>query len=433
MEKKNRLGVVVPFRNRYEHLEEFLDRVPKYLQIKGIPAFIIIVEQDNASAFNRGMLCNIGFLKAKEMGCDYVVFHDIDMIPLDVDYSYSNVPIHLATDRLDFDSYFGGITLFPTGTFEKINGFSNIYWGWGFEDDDLRYRCIQHNIPFQKKESIETTKSELAIFNGVDSFIEIPNTLNFYRDFSITLDFYIDKLSYNPEKSADTFTLFCIEGYDLKITYNSFNRFYFEVFDSEHRHYSCYSSIIANSFNSIKLEYSKKLNKFDFIVNDEIIELQLESKLYRYSKNSPIIIGANSKGEEFFKGALKSLVIQVGDSIVNDYIGEKIEEYTLLDNIDNNQKPVLYKIYYDYFTTPILHNSYIPFRRSSRIKYLNHENNGFINGRWKDDLTRWNELRYNNEVSTGARDSIEDGLSTCEYTLYGETVNKNVIRLNVGI
>ena len=44
------------------------------------------------------------------------MFHDVDMLPIDVDYSYSDVPIHLATnftnsDREIFKTYFGGITI----------------------------------------------------------------------------------------------------------------------------------------------------------------------------------------------------------------------------------------------------------------------------------------------------------------------------------
>ena len=44
------------------------------------------------------MLLNIGFKIAESYECDYVIFHDVDMIPLIVDYSYSDIPLHLATD-----------------------------------------------------------------------------------------------------------------------------------------------------------------------------------------------------------------------------------------------------------------------------------------------------------------------------------------------
>jgi predicted metal-dependent hydrolase len=97
---ENKLAIIVPYRRRKEHLEIFLDKVPKYLEEKKINYEIIIVNQDDAKQFNRGMLLNIGYKYAKKMRCNYLVFHDVDMIPINVDYSYSNIPIHLATDFL---------------------------------------------------------------------------------------------------------------------------------------------------------------------------------------------------------------------------------------------------------------------------------------------------------------------------------------------
>ena len=143
-----KLGVIVPYRNRPEHLDLFKRRITRYLERHEIPYELIIIEQDNAKMFNRGMLLNIGFSYAKKMKCDYVVFHDIDMIPIDVDYSYSEFPIHLATGFINskreiFDTYFGGVTMFPIDLFEKIDGYSNKYWGWGYEDDDLLLRCVK--------------------------------------------------------------------------------------------------------------------------------------------------------------------------------------------------------------------------------------------------------------------------------------------------
>ena len=73
----NKLDVIVPYRNRYEQLTAFKESITKYLESKNINFELIIVEQDNAKLFNRGMLLNIGFKYALEHECDYVVFHDI--------------------------------------------------------------------------------------------------------------------------------------------------------------------------------------------------------------------------------------------------------------------------------------------------------------------------------------------------------------------
>ena len=39
-----------------------------------------------------------------------------------------------------YDQLFGGVEMFKTPHFQKINGFSNMFWGWGGEDDNLYYR-----------------------------------------------------------------------------------------------------------------------------------------------------------------------------------------------------------------------------------------------------------------------------------------------------
>ena len=44
--------------------------------------------------------------------------------------------------RLPYETIFGGVTEFTRAQYEKINGFSNLFFGWGGEDDDLRARVV---------------------------------------------------------------------------------------------------------------------------------------------------------------------------------------------------------------------------------------------------------------------------------------------------
>ena len=57
---KNKLGVIVPYRNRSTHLEKFLKGNSKKLREQEIDFDIIVVEQLNDKPFNRGKLLNIG-------------------------------------------------------------------------------------------------------------------------------------------------------------------------------------------------------------------------------------------------------------------------------------------------------------------------------------------------------------------------------------
>ena len=201
----HKLGVIVPYRNRYEHLVEFKTHIVQYLKSSNIDFKIIIVEQDDAKLFNRGMILNIGAKYAKELGCDYIVFHDVDMLPIDVDYSYSNIPLHLATNfitkngekkREMFDQYFGGVTMITMADFEKINGYSNKYWGWGFEDDDLFLRCQEHNIKLQNSNIKNIGRNGVSLkFNGINSLVKCNNTIDYNMSSTFFISFYPDKLN----------------------------------------------------------------------------------------------------------------------------------------------------------------------------------------------------------------------------------------------
>ncbi len=75
----------------------------------------------------------------------------------------------------------------------------------------------------------------------------------------------------------------------------------------------------------------------------------------------------------------------------------------------------------------------IPYRRISLFKSLKHEENGFLGNRWKDQATRWNQLRFHNEVSQNIELMKTDGLSDLNFIKYGETYNNKILHVNVGI
>ena len=114
---------------------------------------IVHVEQSKNCLFNRGLLANVGFAKAYDMWDDIerIVIHDTDMFPestMCYNEPYHAPVIHYATrvsqfdDKLPYKTYFGGVIGFIPSVYKKINGFSNSFWGWGGEDDDIYNRVV---------------------------------------------------------------------------------------------------------------------------------------------------------------------------------------------------------------------------------------------------------------------------------------------------
>ena len=76
---------------------------------------------------------------------------------------------------------------------------------------------------------------------------------------------------------------------------------------------------------------------------------------------------------------------------------------------------------------------YIPHRRESTFKLIPHEENGFVNGSWKNITTRYNQLRYINEVATGHKNTKHDGLSNLAFKELNRAKIENQTHIVVSI
>jgi len=478
----HKLGIIVPYRDRYFDLVEFKSHITKHLSDSGINYYLIIVEQDDEKSFNRGKLLNIGTIYAKKLGCDYVVFHDLDMLPEEVDYSYSDIPLHLATNligtedfnRIVFDQYFGGVTLFPIKTFEEINGYSNNYWGWGYEDDDLLYRCKHYKVPLDTKTiRIDGGDTAALKFNGKNAYVKSPNIFDFTNNNSfnpngkitIFISFNPDELELDEEKKEDIMSVFSIPGYDCTITYNSYRRYTFQLFTENKKVAFIHSDILPNFKTNIAITIDREEKFFSMYQNGKLVNTKRINSFYDYSKEPHFYLGCGNPNREkdnnYFRGLISSF------AVFNDILGEnEIEEishnkfFGLTQNFGNYKSDYKLVLYYDakfikgyqlidlsdkrnngwIYNCEIVGYTFddykeikVPHRRESTFKLIPHEENGYENGGWKNQTTRYNQLRYHNEVLTNSVNFKEDGISTCTFREYGKNTTDNIIQVNVGI
>ncbi|XP_064629666.1 beta-1,4-galactosyltransferase 4-like [Lineus longissimus] len=148
---RHKVAVIVPYRDRMEHLTILLSHLHPILQRQQLNYRIFVVEQYGHDTFNKARIMNIGFLEAMKLApYQCFVFHDVDLVPEDDRNMYTcpAQPRHLSVAidemgyKLAYPELVGGVLNMRTEHFERANGYSNLYWGWGAEDDDMAYRIL---------------------------------------------------------------------------------------------------------------------------------------------------------------------------------------------------------------------------------------------------------------------------------------------------
>ncbi|XP_071101720.1 beta-1,4-galactosyltransferase 3-like isoform X1 [Haliotis cracherodii] len=150
-----KVAIIIPYRDRWQHLKKLLHRLHPMLRRQQIHYQVFVIEQRGSDKFNRGKLMNVGFMEAMAYDkFDCFVLHDVDLIP-EHDKNYYMCDQHArhlasAIDEMRYHVmyyyYAGGVIALNRENFKRINGYSNSYWGWGNEDDDLSARIQESGL-----------------------------------------------------------------------------------------------------------------------------------------------------------------------------------------------------------------------------------------------------------------------------------------------
>ena len=160
---QERLAVIVPFRGSQvrESFDALCSSLPAHLDDQGVKFHLLAVNQVDAHPFNRAALANVGFqvlsaggaqaglhAKGRHRPFTCVAVHDVDRFPVTRDGNISCAPF---TRRyytcqasrphvLHPSSFTGGVLVLQPHLLQAVNGFSNEFWGWGHEDNELYLR-----------------------------------------------------------------------------------------------------------------------------------------------------------------------------------------------------------------------------------------------------------------------------------------------------
>lgn len=444
----HKLGICIPYRNRKEHIEKLIPSLTEHLNKKDIEHSFYVGHQVDDKLFNRGAMKNIAAHHAFNDGCDYIAWHDVDMSPHDdtVDYSYpTETPVHIATKlskynySLGYDQYFGGVVLFTKEQAYNTNGYSNDYWDWGQEDDDLFWRCYYEN--YTENELFTTyVNKKVANFDGEKNFIAIPtnekldNCLN--KDHTISILF---KAEQQPDKVpiwlvGDENRQFIeyplirkINAWTWGLSFNNSRSVNMVVFDKDDQHHYNYAKRYENQWTWVTMSYNSTTQQMFLYVNDELISNQTGVK-----KGEPIMIGKPLKdlndGQAFVIGFCPHIRTffkgQIGEiKIFNRFVSKISDVYKskkglqlhidfedgIIEKINNSE--------IEYFTTlteetiEVIQNI-IPVRRESKFDCMFHIDEGFVDGKWAKGLTTAkNEKRFVMEMQQGLINYKNDGLN----------------------
>ncbi|KAK3590898.1 hypothetical protein CHS0354_020874 [Potamilus streckersoni] len=179
---REKTAIIIPYRDRKEHIDILVRHLHTVLQRQQLEYGIYVVEMALPTQFNRGLLANAGVRTARGISSyTCYIIHDVDSLMTDDRnlYRCGSQPIHFMTgstkykyNGIPYPGFHGGIVGFTPEQYKTVNGFSNLYFGWGSEDDDLGIRVQKSGMIFVRP------KEEIGMYVALPHVRDVSNQEN---------------------------------------------------------------------------------------------------------------------------------------------------------------------------------------------------------------------------------------------------------------
>jgi len=470
-----KLLVILPYSE--EHIENFVNHFDTTVKADYKLCFI---KQKSNRPLNKGKLFNIGYMLHKDK-FDYFCFHDSDLIPIsdECDYSYEKKPISLVGMRnkiqfgdqekvqnfddytLPYDEYFGGATLFTKEHFQEVNGYSNEYWGLGYEDYDLLLRCVVKELSIIKELETQVSKT-YGNFNGQNSYIEIPaenakikNATN--KSFSISAWFCPDgepPYGAGVDNNRCEYSIFMRPGYHTGLSYIHGGLLKCVIWvrpfgSSEREPVVIQTPLRTNQWYHVGMIVDDREQSLILYVNGkEVGKQQYEGELIEYL-NKPYYIGAGDPDLSVWRNFHKGQIAEVGlwSDALKDYEMELIFEKGIVNNkgeyttsklpvgvwdfkggyedrtfdiSGNNNHAKFYNVGFANKSLKSNTERYLPYRRNGAYGYISTVDQfldieNLMKSEHPEIMT--NRNTFNKKIRNEMQDMDDDGLSSTKFRI----------------
>lgn len=442
----HKLGVCIPYRNRENHLNQLLPKLEKHLGNQNIEYCVYVGHQVDDKLFNRGAMKNIAAIKAIEDGCDYVAFHDVDMLPHDdtCDYSYPDEkPTHIATKlskysySMSYEQYFGGVVLFNKEQLYQTNGYSNDYWDWGQEDDDLFWRCDFEGLS-ERKIYESTEDKKVYNFDGKTSYLSFRSERNIttplFRNHTVSVLVSPDQqpdivpiwLVGDEQRQFIEYPILRKDGsWTWGLSFNNSRALSTLNFDIKNEAFYHWTKCTENTWSWFTVSYDYDEQLLYIFSNDKMVSnngdilrskpIVIPTKFRSHQPIGDFFVGRCNHSGNSFKGKVAELKIYNRsfdnfDECRNNTDNLIYDINKDLDLINNNVRQSKEKIE--------IIESILPYRREGSFYCLPHNDEGLVNGRWaKGETTAKNEKRFVTEMQQGKINYKKDGINSVKYEL----------------
>lgn len=157
------VAVLIPVRDREEHLQLLLPRLRASLTRLGMrPTFFVAEQADDGHSFNKGRLLNCGFASAPETFRHWI-FTDVDVSEREPGTLRYALAENGVKHVFGVKHTLGGCFCIDADTYRDVNGFSNDFWGWGWEDVDFLERVTRSGRAIDREHMVARGCSRDAV------------------------------------------------------------------------------------------------------------------------------------------------------------------------------------------------------------------------------------------------------------------------------